>query len=129
MAECVAAPLSPFDEEEGSFFKAYLADTGLMFYKLGINPRLWLEAEELGAVIASSDFRGALAENSAAQAFSSNDLQTYYWTPPTASTSDFAQRALTQLSGASILCAISEGIKKRGRGNPDLVSLAPRSTS
>ena len=129
MAECVAAPLIPFDEEEGSFFKAYLADTGLMFYKLGINPQLWLEAEELGAAVASSDFRGALAENSAAQTLSSNDLQTYYWTPPTASTSDFAQRALTQLSGASILCAISEGIKKRGRGNPDLVSLAPRSTS
>ena len=82
MTECVAAPLIPFDEEEGSFFKVYLADTGLMFYKLGINPRLWLEAEELGAVIASSDFRGALAENSTAQAFSSNDLQTFYWTPP-----------------------------------------------
>ena len=46
MTECVAAPLIPFDEEEGSFFKVYLADTGLMFYKLGINPRLWLEAEE-----------------------------------------------------------------------------------
>ena len=82
MTECVAAPLIPFDEEEGSFFKVYLADTGLMFYKLGINPRLWLEAEELGAAVASSDFRGALAENSTAQAFSSNDLQTFYWTPP-----------------------------------------------
>lgn len=68
MTECVAAPLIPFDEEEGSFFKVYLADTGLMFYKLGINPRLWLEAEELGAAVASSDFRGALAENSTAQA-------------------------------------------------------------
>lgn len=89
MTECVAAPLIPFDEEEGSFFKVYLADTGLMFYKLGINPRLWLEAEELGAAVASSDFRGALAENSTAQALSSNNLQTYYWTPPTASTSDF----------------------------------------
>ena len=82
MTECVAAPLIPFDEEEGSFFKVYLADTGLMFYKLGINPRLWLEVEELGAAVASSDFRGALAENSTAQAFSSNDLQTFYWTPP-----------------------------------------------
>ena len=78
MTECVAAPLIPLDEEEGSFFKVYLADTGLMFYKLGINPLLWLEAEELGAAVASSDLRGALAENSV----SLNNLQTYYWTPP-----------------------------------------------
>ena len=85
MTECVAAPLIPLDEEEGSFYKVCLADTGLMFYKLGINPLLWLEAEELGTVIASSDLRGALAENSV----SLNNLQTYYWTPPTASTSDF----------------------------------------
>ena len=28
----------------GSFFKVYPADTGLMFYKLRINPRLWIEA-------------------------------------------------------------------------------------
>ncbi len=82
MTECIAAPLIPFDEDTGSFFKVYLADTGLMFYKLGVNPRLWLEAEELGASVASSDFRGALAENATAQAFSSNNIQTYYWTPP-----------------------------------------------
>ena len=83
MTESTAAPLVPFDEDEGSFFKVYLADTGLMFYKLGVNPRLWLEAEELGVTVASSDFRGALAENFTAQALTSNNLQTYYWTPPT----------------------------------------------
>ncbi|MDO4291217.1 MAG: ATP-binding protein [Eggerthellaceae bacterium] len=82
MTECVEAPLVPFDEDDGSFFKVYLADTGLMFYKLGINPRLWLEAQEFGDAVTSSDFRGALAENSVMQALASNNLQTYYWTPP-----------------------------------------------
>ena len=74
-------PLAPFDDEDGSFFKVYLLDTGLMFYKLGINPRLWLDLKEDSTVALSSDFRGALAENSVMQAFSGNGLQTYYWMP------------------------------------------------
>lgn len=82
MTNCLEAPLVPFDEEDGSFFKVYLGDTGLMFYKLAVDPRLWLDAEESGGPVGSSDFRGALAENSVMQALSSNDLQTYYWTPP-----------------------------------------------
>ncbi|MFQ7392873.1 MAG: hypothetical protein ACLRM9_06090 [Collinsella aerofaciens] len=49
-----------------------------MFYKLGINPRLWLDLKEDSAIALSSDFRGALAENSVMQAFSGNGLQTYY---------------------------------------------------
>lgn len=53
-----------------------------MFYKLGINPRLWLDLKEDSAIALSSDFRGALAENSVMQAFSGNSLQTYYWVPP-----------------------------------------------
>lgn len=53
-----------------------------MFYKLGINPRLWLDLKEDSAIALSSDFRGALAENSVMQAFSGNSLQTYYWMPP-----------------------------------------------
>ena len=82
LTSCTEAPLVPYDDMEGSYFKVYLADTGLMFYKLGVNPRLWLEAQDQGASFGSSDFRGALAENSVMQALSSNDLQTYYWTPP-----------------------------------------------
>lgn len=81
LTECIEAPLVPYDADEGSFFKVYLADTGLMFYKLSVNPRLWLESQG-SAVPVSSDFRGALAENSVMQAFASNDLQTYYWVPP-----------------------------------------------
>ena len=82
LTEGIEPPLVPFDDEDGSFFKVYLLDTGLMFYKLGINPRLWLDLKENSTVALSSDFRGALAENSVMQAFSSTGLQTYYWMPP-----------------------------------------------
>lgn len=82
LTECTEAPLVPFEPEEGSYFKVYLADTGLMFYKCAVNPRLWLEVEGSEEFAASSDFRGALAENSVMQAFAARDLQTYYWVPP-----------------------------------------------
>ncbi|WP_165174047.1 ATP-binding protein [Adlercreutzia sp. ZJ242] len=82
LTESTCMPLVPYGEEEGSFFKVYLSDTGLMFYKLKVNPLLWLEAEESASFPVSSDFRGALAENSVMQALASNDLQTFYWTPP-----------------------------------------------
>ena len=82
LTEGIEAPLVPFDDEDGSFFKVNLLDTGLMFYKLGINPRLWLDLKVDYAMALSSDFRGALAENSIMQAFSSNGLRTYYWVPP-----------------------------------------------
>lgn len=82
--ERISAPLVPLDDEEGSFFKVYLLDTGLMFYKLAVNPRVWLDPGAQVAGSASSDFKGALAENSVMQALSSNDLQTFYWTPPSA---------------------------------------------
>lgn len=80
LTECAEASLVPYDQDEGSFFKVYLSDTGLMFYKLAVNPRLWLESQ--GTAPVSSDFRGALAENSVMKALASNDLQTYYWVPP-----------------------------------------------
>ena len=82
LTECAEAPLVPYDEDEGSFFKVYLSDTGLMFYKLAVNPRLWLEAESSSSLPVSADFRGALAENAVMQALTANDLQTFYWVPP-----------------------------------------------
>lgn len=82
LTTCTQSPLVPYDADEGSFFKVYLADTGIMFYKLSVDPRLWLDAEEHRSLIASSDFRGALAENSVMQALMSNDVRTYYWVPP-----------------------------------------------
>lgn len=56
LTEGIEPPLVPFDDEDGSFFKVYLLDTGLMFYKLGINPRLWLDLKEDSAIALSSDF-------------------------------------------------------------------------
>ena len=82
LTECAEPPLVPYDDSEGSFFKVYLADTGLMFYKLRVNPRLWLEAEASGNFPVSSDFRSALAENAVMQALASGGLETFYWTPP-----------------------------------------------
>lgn len=82
MTNDAQAPLAPYDDTEGSFFKVYIADTGIMFYKFPVDPRLWIDAESRNALPTSSDFRGALAENVTMQALASNDLQTYYWTPP-----------------------------------------------
>lgn len=82
LTQGVKAPLVPHSEDDGSFFKVYLADTGLMFYKLHVNPVQWLEAVDSATFPVSSDVRGAIAENSVAQAFAANDLQAYYWTPP-----------------------------------------------
>lgn len=73
------APLAPYNDEEGSYFKVYVADTGLMFYKFGIDPAVFLD-EEMRPNL-SSDFRGALAENFVMQSLAANDVHTYYWMP------------------------------------------------
>ena len=73
------APLSPYNDEEGSFFKVYVADTGIMFGKFGIDPALFLDPSV--KEVLSSDFRGALAENYVMQSLAANDLRTFYWMP------------------------------------------------
>lgn len=73
------APLTPFNDDEGSFFKEYICDTGLMFYKFGVDPALFLDVSM--RPLLSDDFRGALAENSVMQALSSAGLSTFYWMP------------------------------------------------
>lgn len=73
------APLAPYNDEEGSFFKVYVSDTGLMFNKFGIDPQL--VTDPAAAQYLSSDFRGALAENYVMQALAANDLKTFYWMP------------------------------------------------
>lgn len=73
------APLAPFNDEEGSFFKVYVSDTGLMFRKFGIAPEFFLDPQ-LGAQL-SSDFRGALAENFVMQSLKAAGRKTYYWMP------------------------------------------------
>jgi len=69
--------------DDGSFFKVYLVDTGLMFYKLNVNAEMYLD-KSLRSTL-SSRFRGALTENYVMQALVANDLETFYWTPGTTS--------------------------------------------
>lgn len=73
------APLAPFNDEEGSFFKVYVADTGVMFKKFGIPPKLFLDQSTLAQL--SSDFRGALAENYVMQQLLAAGHKTFYWVP------------------------------------------------
>ncbi len=79
MTKDTIAPLSPYEEEEGSFFKVYMADTGLMFRKFGLDAPVFLNPQT--RELLSSDFRGALAENATMQALQANGLKTFYWTP------------------------------------------------
>ena len=72
-------PLTPYNDEEGSYFKAYVADTGLMFRKFRVDAKTYLDPA-LQEVL-SSDFRGALAENAVMQALVANGIETFYWMP------------------------------------------------
>lgn len=74
-----APPLSAYSDEEGSYFKAYVADTGIMFHKFGINAQVFLDKTMRKEL--NSDFRGALAENYVMQALQANDIKTFYWMP------------------------------------------------
>ena len=71
--------MTPYNDEEGSYFKVYVADTGLMFYKFGIDPTAFLD--ETMRLNLSSEFRGALAENFVMQSLAANEVHTYYWMP------------------------------------------------
>ena len=73
------APLTPFNDDEGSFFKEYICDTGIMFYKFGVDPALFLDVSM--RPLLSDDFRGALAENSVMQALTAAGIHTFYWMP------------------------------------------------
>jgi hypothetical protein len=71
------APLFPWQDENGSYFKVYVADTGIMFHKFGISAAAFLDPSM--KMVLSSDFRGALAENFVQQQLAAADLQIYYW--------------------------------------------------
>lgn len=73
------APLAPYDDTEGSFFKIYVADAGLMFEKFGIKPELFLDPVVSAQL--SSDFKGALAENFVMQQLRAAGHKTFYWMP------------------------------------------------
>lgn len=73
------APLTPYGDEDGTFFKLYVSDTGIMFHKFGISPATYLDTPT--RELLSSDFRGALAENFVMQSLTANDARTFYWMP------------------------------------------------
>ncbi len=79
MTKDMTPPLTEYCDEEGSFFKVYVSDTGIMFHKFGISAELFLSPDS--AKTLSSDFRGALAENYVMQSLRCNEIKTFYWTP------------------------------------------------
>lgn len=70
-------PLIPRDG--GAFFKAYLADVGLLHFKSGLMPNMVLDRDSYALL--SSSFRGAFAENYVMQALKTNGFAPLYWTP------------------------------------------------
>lgn len=70
-----AAPLEARDG--GSFFKVYMADTGLLFNRYRLDAQAWLSDETRMQL--SARFRGALTENYVMQALTANNIPTYYW--------------------------------------------------
>jgi predicted AAA+ superfamily ATPase len=72
LVEHAVAPLEP---KEGTFFKVYLHDVGLLSRAMGVTPQVFLtRPEEL-----ARGFRGGLAENYVKQALQANGVTSYYW--------------------------------------------------
>lgn len=72
-------PLTPYGDEGGSFFKLYMADTGVMFYKYGLAAETYLNPGN--RALLSSEFRGALAENYVMQSLAAHGARSFYWMP------------------------------------------------
>ena len=92
----LVAPLTARDG--GSFFKVYMADTGLMFSRYNLDAGLWLDSRT--RVQISARFRGALGENAVMQALSANGVPTFYWTADTGGAQEIefvAQNGLGQV--------------------------------
>jgi len=67
-------PLSVHSEDP--FFKLYMADTGLMASKLGVQSKMIIsESPGIDA------YKGALTENYVIQTLKAKDIRTYYWAP------------------------------------------------
>lgn len=63
--------------KNGKFFKVYMCDTGLMFYKYGLEPIAFIDNNL--RMHFTSRFRGAIAENYVKQALEANNVNTFYW--------------------------------------------------
>ncbi len=75
----VEEPVAPFrPREDGTFFKAYLFDTGLLSARLGVPPAVF--GTEEGYARIAGGFRGGVAENYVKQALVAAGLDSMYWT-------------------------------------------------
>lgn len=104
-----ALPIVPRDG--GAFFKAYISDIGLLYYKSGLVPQMILSGDSY-ALLADS-FRGAFAENYVMQALCTNGHQPMYWTPGDASAE--IEFVIPGESGAVIPIEVKSGMNVRSR--------------
>ncbi|MDR0849725.1 MAG: ATP-binding protein [Propionibacteriaceae bacterium] len=84
-AEQPVAPLRP--RGDGSFFKVYLADVGLVSQAMSIRPEVFLNEDERRLI--SGGFHGGLAENYVQQALKANNVDSCYWASGNTAEVDF----------------------------------------
>lgn len=96
----------------GSFFKAYLLDAGILFYRLNLDGGIFLDASL--RVSLSPWFRGALAENYVMESLVANGVPTFYWTPGTSSSGEVEFVVQTR-RGAIVPIEVKSGPNVRSR--------------
>jgi len=69
------APLEP--RGNGSFYKTYLLDCGILAQRMGIRPQVFLD--DAARQQMSSGYRGGMAENYVKQALTANSIESCYW--------------------------------------------------
>lgn len=79
------APLRP--RSDGTFFKTYLFDVGILSAQLGVIPQTF--CNESGYMQISSTFRGGIVENYVKQALGATGLESQYWSSGNAAEIDF----------------------------------------
>jgi len=85
LVETPAAPL--VYRQDGTFFKVYLLDVGLLSQAMGIRPNVYLSADTRRTI--SSGFRGGLIENAIKQALVAQDIDSGYWASGNTAEVDF----------------------------------------
>jgi len=85
LVETPAAPL--VYRQNGTFFKVYLLDVGLLSQAMGIRPNVYLSADTRRTI--SSGFRGGLIENAVKQAFVAQGIDSGYWASGNTAEVDF----------------------------------------
>ncbi|MCL2091721.1 MAG: ATP-binding protein [Micrococcales bacterium] len=80
-----SAPLRPVPD--GTFFKTYLADVGLLSQALGVRPQVYLDDDARRVI--SSVFHGALAQNLVKQSLEAAGVASGYWTSGNTAEVDF----------------------------------------